>query len=571
MGILKALVDMGSNGIRLSISEVDGPHSRTLPSLYQHRIPISLYDAQYSTSGERVPIPASTINAILSNLLYFKNVCTDFSVKDPEDVRLLATEATRTAINSEDLRSQIKERTGWEVELLAKEDEGRIGAMGVAYSFTNVRGLMMDLGGGSTQLTWLISEDGNVEISPAGSVSMPYGAAALTRRLGEAAKSKNGKEELRKEIGKECRAAFDTIQLPTSLLHEAKERGLNLYLSGGGFRGWGYALMSTHPISPYPIPIINGFVVPHSAFTDTATLQAAVQTSQQDDSEGIFRISDRRASQIPATAFLVQCLTSALPIKINDVLFSQGGVREGALFESLTREQRAAHPLHIPSSRSTENPENIAFTLLTSATGGLPYPSPSTNSIPPRLPPLFSPSPLAHLLPPTPQSQPPTKETSASSALHSPTSGSLSTILPLTHLQRAILALTLCEKSGGFNALPPSDQSHYQRLQSLVDGETAWWCKYLGAIAALLQIVYPAGVRDDGEGAKRARFESRWDRDEKKGRWVLKLKIVFGDEMWRVAGEKAVAGVEKVGKKKNWIGGREGVGWEVRVDVGVEK
>lgn len=44
-------------------------------------------------------------------------------------------------------RQQIKDSTGWEVDLLTKEMEGRIGAMGVASSFSQVEGLVMDLGG----------------------------------------------------------------------------------------------------------------------------------------------------------------------------------------------------------------------------------------------------------------------------------------------------------------------------------------------------------------------------------------------------------------------------------------
>lgn len=63
------------------------------------------------------------------------------------NIKVLATEATRTAVNSVDFRRQIKEVMGWEVEMLAKEEEGRIGAMGVASSFPGVEGLVMDLGG----------------------------------------------------------------------------------------------------------------------------------------------------------------------------------------------------------------------------------------------------------------------------------------------------------------------------------------------------------------------------------------------------------------------------------------
>lgn len=63
------------------------------------------------------------------------------------NIRVLATEATRTAENSEDYRRQIRDATGWEVDLLPKEIEGRVGAMGVASSFESVEGLVMDLGG----------------------------------------------------------------------------------------------------------------------------------------------------------------------------------------------------------------------------------------------------------------------------------------------------------------------------------------------------------------------------------------------------------------------------------------
>jgi retrograde regulation protein 2 len=73
-------------------------------------------------------------------------VCADFQVPET-NIKILATEATRTAINSEDYRRQIKDATGWEVDMLPKEIEGRVGAMGVASSFSEVEGLVMDLGG----------------------------------------------------------------------------------------------------------------------------------------------------------------------------------------------------------------------------------------------------------------------------------------------------------------------------------------------------------------------------------------------------------------------------------------
>ena len=133
-----------SNGIRFSISDLTPP-ARALPTVFQDRAGISLYDAQYQ-SGEKGPIPQDVIDGVLAALARFKITCADFGVLS-DKIKILATEATRTATNSVDFRQQIKDATGWDVDMLPKEVEGRIGALGVASSFSNVEGLVMDLGG----------------------------------------------------------------------------------------------------------------------------------------------------------------------------------------------------------------------------------------------------------------------------------------------------------------------------------------------------------------------------------------------------------------------------------------
>lgn len=133
-----------SNGIRFSISDLTPP-ARALPTVFQDRAAISLYDAQYQ-SGDKGPIPQDVIDNVLAALARFKVACADFGVAK-DKIRILATEATRTAVNSVDFRQQIKDATGWDVDMLPKEMEGRIGALGVASSFSDVEGLVMDLGG----------------------------------------------------------------------------------------------------------------------------------------------------------------------------------------------------------------------------------------------------------------------------------------------------------------------------------------------------------------------------------------------------------------------------------------
>jgi retrograde regulation protein 2 len=239
-----------------------------------------------------------------------------------------------------DLRRQIKSAVGWDVEMLPKEMEGRVGALGVASSYDGVRGLVMDLGGGSTQITWVWTERGEVRMSEKGSVSLPFGAAALMKRLQSAGQpGTHAYEQFRGEVLGQLKDAVKQIDIPQILL--LSPQGLPLYLSGGGFRGWGFVLMSQHAITPYPIPIINGFRVQREAFQDTLSVKAAVMDEQTPD---IFRVSARRASQVPAVAFLVDCLSHALPA-ITDVYFCQGGVREGTFFGGLDSGVRGESPL----------------------------------------------------------------------------------------------------------------------------------------------------------------------------------------------------------------------------------
>jgi retrograde regulation protein 2 len=93
---------------------------------------------------------------------------------------------------------------------------------------------------------------------------------------------------------------------------------------------------------------------------------------------------------------------------------------------------------------------------------------------------------------------------------------------------------------------------------------TLWWINYLGAVAALGGEVFPAGFVENA--ADRLEFQAKWDRDEK-GREVLGLEVLFGADLAPEAFEKVVKGVEKVGKRKRWVGGRDGAGFRVDVRV----
>lgn len=216
-----------------------------MPTVFQDRAGISLYDAQYN-SGEKAPILEETINAVVTSCRKFKRVCSDFAVPQ-ENIRIVATEATREAMNSEQFRDVIKMQVGWEVEMLPKEEEGRIGAMGIASSFTDINGLVLDLGGGSVQMSWISTRNGEVDIR--GSTSLPYGAAALLRRINAASEDRDQLQALEHEVKEALASAFHKVTGAAEQGSENKAQ-FPIFLSGGGFRGW-YVIC--HPPVPHRI------------------------------------------------------------------------------------------------------------------------------------------------------------------------------------------------------------------------------------------------------------------------------------------------------------------------------
>jgi retrograde regulation protein 2 len=533
------LVDMGSNGIRFSITDLAQATQRILPTVYLDRAAISLYDAQYK-AGKVVPIPDETIKQVVKSLLRFKSTCEDFNVPK-EQVRIVATEATRKAVNSEDFQKQIANATGWSVELLPKEMEGRIGALGAASSYENVKGLMMDLGGGSTQLTWIVTQDGEVRMSEKGSASLPYGAAALSQRLDAAGPAgSKGYQAFEREVVSDLKGAVQDINIPEQLIELSKSpEGLRLYLSGGGFRGWGFVLMSEHSIKPYPIPIINGFRTTKDLFHDTQAVQAAVK---KEDTPEIFRVSARRASQVAAVAFLVTCLGQALP-SILDVYFCQGGVREGMHFSDMDSKHRAESPLiTVTKSYASRSVVELVAQLRDALRNP---PSAEQRTIfDDTLLIAFVQGMFAHMAN--------VKDLRGGAALRSTTTGIFSAAHGLSHEQRALLAILLCERYGGYGSISPTEQDFYSRMLQLLPAGTEWWCMYLGRIAAVLASVYPAGtVRK-----RRVNINVQW-KMTKKDNEKLCIDFQFEKEPDELDEglNTALGKVEKAGKKKHWVGG----------------
>ncbi|KAK9451412.1 Ppx/GppA phosphatase family-domain-containing protein [Limtongia smithiae] len=485
---LEAVADIGSNAIRFAIYDLSiASAARNLPLVFQDRAKISLYDALASanagdTNAAARRVPADVLERVRQAFCRFDVICGTFGVP-PDKVFVFGTEAARSATNSAALLELLRRvNSAWTVTLLSPEDEARFGALGIASSYHEVAGIVMDLGGGSVQISWASSMAGKFVTSER-AVSLPYGAAALMQRM----KLKGSTATLKAELASALHSALKKIRPPFST------KGASLYLSGGGFRALACVSMAVEmpttnsdTESLYAVPIVNGY---RSSLKEIEKVVAHTQLSDKfavklDD---LFRISNRRASQLPAIFMLVQALIAACP-QLGSVHFCQGGVKEGYVFSKLDDTIKWKDPLITCTSIYARPASDKIQTLLSFALSSFTPVYISKRILPAVVNCLYAQSSY-------------TKDTQATVALNMAVSGSLAGAYGLTHVDRALLGIILCERWGG----DVFDERVLGRLCDLVVSESSgsvglsyiFWGYYIAKIATIVAELFPAGIIDD--------------------------------------------------------------------------
>ncbi|ETS87683.1 hypothetical protein PFICI_01511 [Pestalotiopsis fici W106-1] len=550
---LYALVDMGSNGIRFSVSDLSPPHARLLKCLYRERAAISLFDAlnssSSSSSGGALLFPAETISQVSNTLARFKSIALGYGVP-PENISIFATEAMRKAENAGTMLDAIFKASGLGVQILAPEVETLFGAMGARSSFSEVNGLFLDLGGGSVQMSYMNSAmEGYETLASQTGKSLPFGAARLIKILGGDA---NVQATAKNELESGLEVAFSKLKQQFAELRTLCESpnlgGIDVYLCGGGFRGYGSMLMHNDPIQPYPIPAIGSYTVSGQFFKETTAMRLV-----NEEYEGkIYGMSTRRRQQFPAITTVVDALITAVP-NIRTVTFCAGGNREGALLMKLPRNIRETKPLtllHQPDDETKDDVmSSVITTILSAAPTGFDF-SKITTVFTLGLGRLFVGKIWSHLGEPS--------EANAAYELHRTVTRDPSTP-GLTHLARAVLGLTTCARWG--STLGPIDQQLHIGLRKLAahdSPEANFWADYFGVVASVLTTVCPAEPKAIDELDKLIRFSAKIVDGKKKPQIELTIFVAdqIADLLERNEIGEAFKSVAKH-KKEPWTVGRK--------------
>lgn len=298
-----AVVDLGSNSVRLVVYRVEG---RALWSVFNEKVLAGL-GRGVAQSGRLNPDGVAAATAALRR---FRAV---LDAVEPAVVLTAATAAVREAEDGPAFVERVRQETGLTIRVLSGEEEARYAALGVLAGAPEAAGMVGDLGGSSLELTPV----GGGRPSPG--VTLALGPFSL------GAPEPIDAERLRATIARR--------------LGRVKQRpgGKVFHAVGGAWRN--LALLQMR-MSGYPLRIVHGYRLSAREALDAARFIARQSRTSLERIEGV---SKKRLETLPYAALVLEGVVETFGFEHVEV--SAYGVREGLLLETMAPEHRGLDPL----------------------------------------------------------------------------------------------------------------------------------------------------------------------------------------------------------------------------------
>ena len=161
------IIDIGSNSVRLVIVDVDSEGYFSIINEFKETVRLGDTDKNSVLKSERV-------QKAMYTLQMFKTIC---EAVRADRIICVATAAVRKAPNQQEFIDAVRKNIGIDVDVLQGSQEATFAYYGVIHSLSETKGLIMDIGGGSTELVHF--EDHVVK----NSISLPFGSIDLSKKF----------------------------------------------------------------------------------------------------------------------------------------------------------------------------------------------------------------------------------------------------------------------------------------------------------------------------------------------------------------------------------------------------
>lgn len=297
------IVDIGSNSIRLAVYEVSAQGQYRLINENKESARLSEKINNEGVMGRK------DILSIVPILREFQDIC---RVYDCEDIVVAATAAIRNAVNADEIASTLYTQTGLKIDILSGEEEAYYGYLGVVGGMEIENGFIIDIGGGSSEITLFLNRE---LIS---SVSLPIGAVnSLLAYGGEDTWSEQNMEDLRERVE----------ELITDYGWIRSHPGLTLVGLGGTVRALGKL---DQRIRKYPLRVAHQYTLENESIDYFAELLPPMPLDKRKRMDGL---SKARADIIVPGLLILQAIKEATGS--TKCIVSGTGLREGLLLKTM--------------------------------------------------------------------------------------------------------------------------------------------------------------------------------------------------------------------------------------------
>lgn len=300
------LIDIGSNTIRLVIFEYS--NETGLNELQNVKTPARL--SQYL--NEDKIMAQEGIDLIVETLNSFKKVSKKFHV---EELVPAATAAIRQSKNVDEIIETVKSKTNLDIEIIPEQDEAFYGFYAATHTLNIEDGITVDIGGGSTEITYF--ENKKLK----NSVSFPFGVVTLEKMFFED-KEHNDKNAIKK-CGKFVKEQFLSEKW-------IKDKKVPIIGIGGSARNNARIHQSLHD---YPIAGVHGYDMSKKGLEEIFDVLKNSNKNELKDLDGLSR--DRTDIIMPSSIVfntLFECVDATR------FTFSRKGLREGVVMTRLQEE-----------------------------------------------------------------------------------------------------------------------------------------------------------------------------------------------------------------------------------------
>ncbi len=300
-----AIVDIGSNTMRLVIYLRE--KSGRLKEIENVKVVARLRNF-LSDEGD---LTEDGIRILIDSLLSFREVTNHHSL---DDVKCVATATIRQAKNQQQILERVNNETEFTIQILSEYEEAYFGYLAVVNTTPFQSGITIDIGGGSTEVTYfhdrkLINYH-----------SFPFGALSLKKQF----------------ISGEFPTESELITLRKFIKNQldqlewVKDKCLPIIGIGGSARN----LVQIHQeFVSYPIAGVHQYLMSTEDVFEMNQYLQSLSFSELQKVEGLSK--DRADIIIPAVEVFRQLMSI---VGADHFALSRKGLRDGVFFEELTRE-----------------------------------------------------------------------------------------------------------------------------------------------------------------------------------------------------------------------------------------